>query len=208
MIEIRNVEKSFKEQKILKGISLQCPNGEITGIIGHNGSGKTVLFKCICGLLFYDKGSITIDGKERNGELIENAGVIIENPAFLENESGIKNLKYLYEIKHKRNNPFIKDIMKKVGLEPDAKKKVKNYSLGMKQRLAIAQAIMEEPDILILDEPMNGLDKHGVEEMRNIFMKEKEKGKTIVLASHNKDDIDILCNHVFEMESGTIKQLR
>ena len=182
MIEVKNLEKSFGEQKVLNDVSLVCPNGEITGIIGHNGSGKTVLFKCICGLLFEDSGEILIDGKryKSGGELIKNAGIIIENPAFLESES----------------------------LSNAGKKRVANFSLGMKQRLAIAQAIMEDPAVLILDEPMNGLDRQGVEEMRQIFCKEKQKGKTILLASHNREDIEALCDHVYEMEDGQIKQLR
>jgi ABC-2 type transport system ATP-binding protein len=169
MIEVKNLEKSFGEQKVLNDVSLVCPNGEITGIIGHNGSGKTVLFKCICGLLFEDSGEILIDGK-----------------------------------RYKSGG----EIMRMVGLDPESKKKVKNFSLGMKQRLAIAQAIMEDPAVLILDEPMNGLDRQGVEEMRQIFCKEKQKGKTILLASHNREDIEALCDHVYEMEDGQIKQLR
>lgn len=210
MIEVKNLEKSFGEQKVLNDVSLVCPNGEITGIIGHNGSGKTVLFKCICGLLFEDSGEILIDGKryKSGGELIKNAGIIIENPAFLESESGINNLKYLFEIRNKKNMELLHEIMRMVGLDPESKKKVKNFSLGMKQRLAIAQAIIEDPAVLILDEPMNGLDRQGVEEMRQIFRKEKQKGKTILLASHNREDIEALCDHVYEMEDGQIKQLR
>ena len=210
MIEVKNLEKSFGEQKVLNDVSLVCPNGEITGIIGHNGSGKTVLFKCICGLLFEDSGEILIDGKryKSGGELIKNAGIIIENPAFLESESGINNLKYLFEIRNKKNMELLHEIMRMVGLDPESKKKVKNFSLGMKQRLAIAQAIMEDPAVLILDEPMNGLDRQGVEEMRQIFCKEEQKGKTILLASHNREDIEALCDHVYEMEDGQIKQLR
>ena len=210
MIEVKNLEKSFGEQKVLNDVSLVCPNGEITGIIGHNGSGKTVLFKCICGLLFEDSGEILIDGKryKSGGELIKNAGIIIENPAFLESESGINNLKYLFEIRNKKNMELLHEIMRMVGLDPESKKKVKNFSLGMKQRLAIAQAIMEDPAVLILDEPMNGLDRQGVEEMRQIFCKEKQKGKTILLASHNREDIEAVCDHVYEMEDGQIKQLR
>ena len=210
MIEVKNLEKSFGEQKVLNDVSLVCPNGEITGIIGHNGSGKTVLFKCICGLLFEDSGEILIDGKryKSGGELIKNAGIIIENPAFLESESGINNLKYLFEIRNKKNMELLHEIMRMVGLDPESKKKVKNFSLGMKQRLAIAQAIMEDPAVLILDEPMNGLDRQGVEEQRQIFSKEKQKGKTILLASHNREDIEALCDHVYEMEDGQIKQLR
>jgi ABC-2 type transport system ATP-binding protein len=210
MIEIKNVNKSFGKQQVLKNVSLECQEGQITGIVGHNGSGKTVLFKCICGLLFIDEGEIIIDGKKqrRDGGTIKNAGIIIENPAFLENETAVNNLKYLYEINHKRDDQLISAVLETVGLEPKQKKRVKNFSLGMKQRLAIAQAIMENPKILILDEPMNGLDKNGVKEMRKIFTNEKKKGKTILLASHNKEDIDILCEHVYEMEDGIIEQIR
>jgi ABC-2 type transport system ATP-binding protein len=136
--------------------------------------------------------------------MIKNAGVIIENPAFLDGETGFKNLDYLYRINNKRDKAAVRKAIEKVGLDPDLKKKVKHYSLGMRQRLAIAQAIMEDPDILILDEPMNGLDKKGVEEMRILFMELKEQGKTILLASHNKEDIDILCDQVYEMEMGVL----
>ena len=210
MIEVKNLEKSFGEQKVLNDVSLVCPNGEITGIIGHNGSGKTVLFKCICGLLFEDSGEILIDGKryKSGGELIKNAGIIIENPAFLESESGINNLKYLFEIRNKKNMELLHEIMRMVGLDPESKKKVKNFSLGMKQRLAIAQAIMEDPAVLILDEPMNGLDKDGVADMRNYLLDLKASGKTILIASHSAEDIEALCDHVYEMEDGQIKQLR
>lgn len=210
MIEIKDVTKKFKDQTVLDGVTLNCPTGEITGIIGHNGSGKSVLFKCICGLLYADSGEIRVDGQEmkRGGKMIQDAGVIIENPSFLENETGFKNLDYLYCITHKRDKEQIRQVLKKVGLGPALKKKVKNYSLGMKQRLAIAQAIMEDPHILILDEPMNGLDSHGVDDMRAVFMQEKQKNKTILIASHNKDDIDLLCDHVYRMENGKLQKIR
>ena len=210
MIEIKDVTKKFKDQTVLDGVTLTCPTGEITGIIGHNGSGKSVLFKCICGLLYADSGEIRVDGQEmkRGGKMIQDAGVIIENPSFLENETGFKNLDYLYSIAHKRDKEQVRQVLKKVGLDPALKKKVKNYSLGMKQRLAIAQAIMEDPHILILDEPMNGLDSHGVDYMRAVFMQEKQKNKTILIASHNKDDIDLLCDHVYRMENGKLQKIR
>ena len=210
MIEIKDVTKKFKDQTVLDGVTLTCPTGEITGIIGHNGSGKSVLFKCICGLLYADSGEIRVDGQEmkRGGKMIQDAGVIIENPSFLENETGFKNLDYLYCIAHKRDKEQVRQVLKKVGLDPALKKKVKNYSLGMKQRLAIAQAIMEDPHILILDEPMNGLDSHGVDDMRAVFMQEKQKNKTILIASHKKDDIDLLCDHVYRMENGKLQKIR
>lgn len=210
MIEIKNVSKSFKEHQVLKSVSLECPSGEITGIVGHNGSGKTVLFKCVSGLMHIDEGDIISDGVRigQNGNMIKNAGVIIENPAFLDGETGFRNLDYLYKINNKSDKEAIRKAMDMVGLDPRLKKKVRHYSLGMRQRLAIAQAIMENPDTLILDEPMNGLDKKGVEEMRKLFDEMRQQGKTILLASHNKEDIDILCNHVYEMEMGTLKRIR
>lgn len=210
MIEIKNVSKSFKEHQVLKSVSLECPSGEITGIVGHNGSGKTVLFKCVSGLMHIDEGEIISDGVRigQNGNMIKNTGVIIENPAFLDGETGFRNLDYLYKINNKSDKEAIRKAMDMVGLDSRLKKKVRHYSLGMRQRLAIAQAIMENPDTLILDEPMNGLDKKGVEEMRKLFDEMRQQGKTILLASHNKEDIDILCNHVYEMEMGTLKRIR
>ena len=207
-ISIQNVSKSFGQHKVLDNINLNCEKGFIYGIVGHNGSGKTVLFKSICGFIKPDSGVITINGKPNLDISKFNLGVIIEAPAYISELSGIDNLTYLYEIKNKRNRKHLEEMMKLVGLDPLSKKKVGKYSMGMKQRLAIAQAIMEEQDILILDEPMNGLDKQGVEDMRNLFIRLKEKGKTIVLASHNKEDIDILCDYVYEIDSGKLKNIR
>jgi len=207
-ISIQNISKSFGQYKVLDNINLNCEKGFIYGIVGHNGSGKTVLFKSICGFIKPDSGVITINGKPNLDISKFNLGVIIEAPAYISELSGIDNLTYLYEIKNKRNRKHLEEMMKLVGLDPLSKKKVGKYSMGMKQRLAIAQAIMEEQDILILDEPMNGLDKQGVEDMRNLFIRLKEKGKTIVLASHNKEDIDILCDYVYEIDSGKLKNIR
>ena len=210
VIRVEHACKSFKKQQVLKDVSLSCNPGEICGIVGHNGSGKTVLFKCICGLLYLDSGSIYIRDKKMHKEIdmLNEAGVIIEEPAFLGNSSGYKNLDYLYQLRHKKNKEHLYNILEKVGLDPKSKKKVKNYSMGMRQRLAIAQAIMEDQNILILDEPMNGLDKNGVADMRKLFLELKEMGKAIVLASHNKEDIDVLCDSVYEMEMGVLNQIR
>lgn len=207
MISVQNISKKFKEHTVLDQISLECYPGKIYGFVGYNGSGKTVLFKCICGLFLVDSGSIVIDGKTVGEEMIKNAGIIIEEPAFIRNETGRRNLEFLYMLNHKRDSAVITEVMNKVGLDPDSKKKVKEYSLGMRQRLAIAQAIMENPDILILDEPMNGLDKDGVREVRQILLQLKDEGKTILLASHNKDDIAILCDQVYEMDRGKCIEL-
>ncbi len=209
-IEVKNGVKQFGEQCVLKNVSIQCESGHIYGIVGHNGSGKTVLFKCICGFMNLDDGEIIIDGVQRSkkGAILTGAGIIIEEPAFLKNASGLKNLDILYRIKHRKNKAYLKKILEKVGLDADSKKPVGNYSMGMKQRLAIAQAIMENQDILILDEPMNGLDHKGVDEIRKLFLELKKEGKLILLASHNREDIDILCDEVYEMEMGQLKRIR
>ena len=145
MIEIEHVEKSFKDVKVLKDVSLKCEPGKIYGIVGRNGSGKTVLFKCICGFLKCDSGEIRVDGKivGKDLDMLKNAGIIIEEPGFLRKMSGYRNLEYLYTIRNRKDRDYIKRIMETVGLDPNMKKSVGKYSLGMRQRLAIAQAIME-----------------------------------------------------------------
>ncbi len=203
-IEVSHVYKAFRGIEALKDISLYCRSGNIYGFVGHNGSGKTVLFKCICGFLAYDRGEIRINGKMmgKDTDMLENAGIIIEEPGFLRKWSAYYNLEFLYTIRNKRDKAHLYSVLEKVGLEPRLRRPVGKYSLGMKQRLAIAQAIMENPDILILDEPMNGLDKKGVEEMRELLLEMKSEGKLILLASHNREDIDMLCDEVYEMENG------
>ena len=206
LIEVKNVSKSFKGIPVLNDINITCRSGKIYGIIGYNGSGKTVLFKCICGFLHVDSGEISVNGRVMGKEMdmLEHAGIIIEEPGYIRNLSGYRNLEYLYRITHKKDPAVIHSIMLKVGLDPQSRKKVCHYSLGMRQRLAIAQATMEDQAILILDEPMNGLDKEGVAEMRKFFVEQKERGKLILLASHNKDDIELLCDEVYEMNHGIL----
>ncbi len=206
-IEIKKLNKYFKDVHVLQDINLECRAGEIAGIVGRNGAGKTVLFKILCGLLAADSGEIIINGKRRKNqtEILPKAGILIEEPAFLRNYSGIKNLEYLYLINNKNNIPYLESIMEKVGLDGRSKKYVGKYSMGMRQRLAIAQAIMENPEFLILDEPFNGLDNQGVAEMRDLFLNLKKEGKTILVASHNPEDIKILCDCVYSMEAGVLK---
>ena len=206
VIEVKNVSKSFKGIPVLNDINITCRSGKIYGIIGYNGSGKTVLFKCICGFLHVDSGEISVNGRAMGKEMdmLEHAGIIIEEPGYIRNLSGYRNLEYLYRITHKKDPAVIHSIMLKVGLDPQSRKKVCHYSLGMRQRLAIAQATMEDQAILILDEPMNGLDREGVAEMRKFFLEQKERGKLILLASHNKDDIELLCDEVYEMNHGIL----
>lgn len=210
MIRVVNASKSFRGHTVLKNVSLTCESGKIYGIVGYNGSGKTVLFKSICGLYRLDEGEIWISGKKmhRDMDMLTEAGIIIEEPSFLRNYSGFKNLDFLYRIRNRKNKAHLYEVMRKTGLDPLSGKRVCNYSLGMRQRLAIAQAIMEDPPILILDEPMNGLDKRGVAEMREFFTELKKQGKTILMASHNKEDIDVLCDRVYEMDAGVLTVLR
>jgi len=208
VIEVKNVSKSFKGIPVLNDINITCRSGKIYGIIGYNGSGKTVLFKCICGFLHVDSGEISVNGRVMGKEMdmLEHAGIIIEEPGYIRNLSVYRNLEYLYRITHKKDPAVIHSIMLKVGLDPQSRKKVCHYSLGMRQRLAIAQATMENQAILILDEPMNGLDKDGVAEMRKFFSDQRSMGKLILLASHNKEDIEVLCDEVYEMSHGTLKK--
>ena len=192
--------KKFGKTEVFHDISMKFYEGKIYGFVGYNGSGKTVLFKCMCGLFLPEEGCVYAFGKPLEGKLLHDVGIIIENPAFLSGKTGKQNLEFLYMLNHKRDTKHIEQVLEQVGLDPMSKKNVKNYSLGMRQRLAIAQAIMENPKILILDEPMNGLDKKGVREVREMLLDLKTQGKTIILASHNREDIDVLCDVVYEME--------
>lgn len=210
VIEIKNMGKSFKGNKVLNDINISIEKGSVCGFVGLNGSGKTLLMKVIAGFLKPDCGTVLVQGKEVGKEVDfpEDIGVIIETPSFMPYISGYKNLYDLYSIKGIPDKEKIRKTMQLVGLDPDDKKFVFKYSLGMRQRLGIAQAIMEEQSLLILDEPMNGLDKKGVEEMRNLFLRLKEAGRTIVIASHNQADIDYLCDKVYELDNGNIIDVR
>lgn len=206
VINVENATKKFDKYTVLDHVNLQCSEGEICGIVGRNGSGKTVLFKSICGFIKLSEGVITVNKKiiGRDISIIKDAGVIIEEPGFLKNKSGLKNLEYLYMVNNKLDKKYLRQVMEKVGLDSHSRKKVGKYSMGMRQRLAIAQATMENQSILILDEPMNGLDNQGVQDMRKFFLELKAQGKTILLASHNREDIDLLCDKVYEMDRGKI----
>ncbi|GFI26818.1 ABC transporter ATP-binding protein NatA [Lachnospiraceae bacterium] len=208
IIKVDNVIKKFGSEIALNNVSIEFERGKIYGIVGRNGSGKTVLFKTIIGFLKPTGGRIIVDGKEigKDTDFADHIGIIIETPGFLSAYSGYKNLEYLASIKNRIGKNEIKKSMERVGLDPNSKKKVGKYSLGMRQRLGIAQAIMENPDILILDEPMNGLDNQGVKEVREILLNLKEEGKSIILASHNKEDIEALCDKVYEMDHGKLTE--
>lgn len=206
MIRINNVVKSYGRETVLQKVCAEMEDGKIHGIIGRNGSGKTVLMKCIAGLSSVDSGTIKVDGKiiGKDIEMPPRLGAIIEVPGFLPNYSGFRNLKFLADIRGRIGDEDIRRAMKRVGLDPRSKKWVSKYSLGMRQRLGIAQAIMEKPKLLILDEPMNGLDNQGVEETRALLSALRNEGKTLIIASHNPLDIEQLCDHVYEMDAGKL----
>ena len=205
-IQVENVSKSFGETKVLSDINVTFEKGMVHGLIGRNGSGKTMLMKGICGFVPVSSGEITIDGQrlKKDIDFPKNIGVIIETPGFLPSYSAYRNLKFLADIQGKISKEQIYDAIRKVGLDPESKKHVGKYSLGMRQRLGLAQAIMEDPDILILDEPMNGLDNDGVSEMRDYLLALKASGKTIIIASHSAEDIAVLCDTVHEMNKGVL----
>ena len=209
-IKVENVSKDFAQERVLRSVTREFESGLIHGIVGNNGSGKTVLMKCICGFLVPTEGKITVNGQivGKDVDFPGNMGLIIEMPGFLPNVSGVKNLEILASLNKKIGLSEIAEAIRTVGLDPKLNKPVGKYSLGMRQRLGIAQAIMEDPKLLILDEPLNGLDKHGVAEMRTLIKSLKAKGKTILLASHNQADIDELCDTVCEMDAGVMTMLR
>lgn len=210
IIDVQHVSKSFGEEQVLKDICRSFEIGKIHGIVGNNGSGKTVLMKCICGFLRPDSGKIYVNYKEvgKDMDFPDNLGIIIETPGFLPNISGFKNLQLLASLKKKASDAVIRDAIMKVGLDPYMKKPVGKYSLGMRQRLGLAQALMEDPQLLILDEPLNGLDKHGAAHIRELIKSLRDEGKTVLLASHNQMDIDELCDTVCEMDGGVMTMVR
>lgn len=210
IIDINNIDLTIGKTNILKNITVSFDEGKIHGLIGRNGSGKTMLMKCICGFIKPTGGEITVDGKRvgKDVDFPKNMGIIIETPGFIPYYSGYKNLKLLAGLNNKISKQEIKKSMEQVGLDPDLKRHVKKYSLGMRQRLGLAQAIMENPKILILDEPFNGLDKDGVADMRKYLLELKERGKIILIASHSSEDIEILCDTVCEMDKGVLTKIK
>ena len=209
IIDIKNVSLRIGKTDILKSINISFEEGRIHGLIGRNGSGKTMLMKCICGFIRPTAGIITVGGKQigKDIDFPENMGIIIEAPGFIPYYSGYKNLKLLAGLRGKIGKNEIIKSMEQVGLDPYLKRHVRKYSLGMRQRLGLAQAIMENPDLLILDEPMSGLDKEGVSDMRGYLKLFREQGKTILIASHSAEDISILCDTVCEMYKGMLSSL-
>ena len=210
VIRIDELTKIFGGDTVLDHVSREFEEGKIHGIVGNNGSGKTVMMKCICGFLLPTSGRVYVRYRQvgRDMDFPPDMGIIIETPGFLPNISGLRNLEILASLRRQIDRATIRRTMKKVGLDPDSRKPVGKYSLGMRQRLGIAQAIMEDPSILILDEPFNGLDRYGVKEMRELIRGLHDRKKKILLASHYQTDVDELCDTVFEMDAGVVKMVR
>ncbi len=208
MIEIKNLSKNIKGNQVLDHVSCCLDEGNVYGIYGRNGSGKTMLMRCILGLIFADSGYVKIDGNiiGKDIDFPKSVGAIIESPAFFPYASGYENLKMLADIKKVISSDEICKTMRRVGLDDKDKRPVSKYSLGMKQRLAIAQAVMESPDLLVLDEPTNALDEQGVSMFRDIIKEEKKRGALIVLASHNKEDIELLADVRIQMSNGRMEE--
>ena len=210
IVSMENVSKSFGSECVLRNVSCTFEAGKIHGIIGKNGSGKTILMKLICGLTLPTSGEVRVRGQRigKDVDVPPDIGALIDAPGFLSYHSGRKNLRYLAQLNRKINDDGVRAAMERVGLDYTSKKLVGKYSLGMRQRLGIAQAIMENPEILLLDEPMNGMDKQGSENIRQLILELRAEGKTIFLASHIPQDIDILCDTVHDIDAGCLMVVR
>ena len=206
MISVEHVSLTIGTAQILRDVSARFEEGQIHGIVGRNGSGKTMLMKCICGFIRPDSGKILLDRKQvgRDVDFPPDLGLLIETPGFVPYYSGLKNLELLAAINRRASKERLNDCMGQLGLADAKNKRVSKYSMGMRQRLGIAQAIMEDPQLLILDEPLNGLDEQGVEDIRALLLELKGQGKTILLSSHNREDIDLLCDSVCKMAGGVL----
>lgn len=209
IISLNQVSKSFSGRCVLSGISLNIEKGNTVGIVGSNGSGKSVLFNIICGFLIPDSGQVCVRGQPlgKGRDFPENIGVLINSPGFIGLNTGLQNLRYLAGIRGVAGDMEIRSAMQKVGLDPEDKTKVEHYSLGMKQKLGIAQAIMENQDILILDEPFNALDYRTYNDTKEIIRILQAEGKTILMTSHNYDDLETLCTQIYAMEEGKLDVL-
>lgn len=205
-IKIDRVTKTIHKSTVLKGISLEMHSGKVYGLQGINGSGKTMLMRIVSGLIFPTEGTVFIDEKRLGKDITfpDSVGLLLENPAFLNGYSGFQNLKMLASIQGKISDTQIKDTISAVGLNPEDKKKYKKYSLGMKQRLGIAAAVMEAPDIVIMDEPTNSLDDSGVEIVKRIVLEQKARGAVVILSCHDYSVLEMLSDEIFKIKEGAI----
>ena len=208
-VKLTNVTKIIKKRTILSNINLTLEKGNIYGLYGRNGSGKTMLIRIISGLILPSSGTVEVFGQRigKDVSFPQSMGLTIENVGFWPRYTGIECLELLASIKHEINTEQIREALKTVGLDPDDKRKYYQYSLGMKQKLAIAQALMENPELILLDEPTNSLDEESVLEVKKILMREKERGALIVIASHNKEDIHQLADKVIMINDGQITKM-
>ena len=203
---VTNISKKIKRNVILSNISLHLKSGNIYGFVGPNGSGKTKLFRALSGLMKVDSGEVRLDKKvlKKDIDILPNLGIILENAGLYPEFTGMENLEMLAKVNKKVQREEIENTIRRVGLNPADKRLYRKYSLGMKQRIVIAQAIMEQPDILMLDEPTNALDENGIDKIRHIILEEKERGALILIASHNKEDITLLADQVFYINNGSL----
>lgn len=206
MIIVNNLEKSIQGNKVLDNINMKLEYGKVYGLQGKNGSGKTMLMRAISGLIKPTKGYVEIDGKilGQDTTFPDNIGILIENPSFIPHYSGIKNLSVLASIQNKIDQNRLHEIMESVGLDPKEKKAYKKYSLGMKQRLGIACAFMEFPEIILLDEPLNALDSEGIELAKELIYSAKQRNALIIAACHDKEELEMIADEIFVLEGGTV----
>ncbi|PZG40786.1 multidrug ABC transporter ATP-binding protein [Listeria ivanovii] len=209
IIECINVSKEFKHIQLFTDVNITFTEGKCYGIKGHNGSGKSIFFKMLCQFLTPTTGEIRINSRflNKKDNYPSDFGIIIDKPGYIANKTGLENLMELADINKKVSIDIVKETMKRVGIDPDIKQKMKNYSLGMRQKIAITQAIMEDQKVILLDEPFNGLDSSSVENIRNLIKELKKEQKTIIIISHNQEDLDILCDEVYQIDNKQIKHM-
>lgn len=205
-IEIKNATKEIKKNVVLNDISLCLKSGKVYGIRGVNGSGKTMLMRAICGLIRLSSGSIQIDGKTvgKDIEFPDNTGVLIENPGLIENYTGFMNVRTLADVKKITSDEEIRDILLRLNLDPDDKRKVKKYSLGMKQKIGIAEAFIDKPDLIILDEPFNALDAKSVEIVKTMIREYINDDRIILISCHDAGILNEVCDEIYNMEEGKL----
>lgn len=205
-IEIHDYTKVIRGVTILDNVNLTLESGKCYGLKGKNGSGKTMLMRAVCGLIQPTKGTVTIDGEVLGKDISfpRSVGVLIENPAFIANYTGYKNLELLASIQHRIGKEKIRETILEVGLDPDDKRKYRKYSLGMKQKLGIASAFMEDPDIIILDEPINAIDESGVKKVKDMIQRAKERGAILITACHDAEELELLSDEIIHISEGRV----